>query len=233
MKSRVFAFIALLAMVALSCGIPTVGNTTQPTQAVVVPPVQPTTAPTSKVLFQDDFTNTGSGWDSVSDSSGVTDYYNGAYRIQVLTDSLSIWANPSKSFPADVRVEVDATKNGGPDDNAFGVICRYQDTDNFYRFYITSDGYIGIVRRQGGNATVISSADGKLQPASGFKTGAATNHIEGDCIGNTLTMYVNGTQMAQATDSSFTSGGDVGLIAQAFSTAGVDILFHNFVVTAP
>jgi hypothetical protein len=230
MKSRVFAFVALLAMVALSCGIPTIGNTSVATQAGVVP--QATTV-SSNILFQDDFSNTGSGWDSVSDSSGVTDYYNGAYRIQVLTNSLSIWANPSKSLPADVRVAVDATKNGGPDDNAFGVICRYQDTDNFYRFYVTSDGYIGIVKRQGGSATVISSSDGKLQPASGINKGAATNHIEGDCIGNTLTLYVNGTQMAQATDSTFTSGGDVGLVAQAFSTAGVDILFHNFVVTAP
>jgi len=213
MKSRIFAFIALLAMVALSCGIPS-------------------TSTSSKTLFKDDFSNTGSGWDSVSDSSGVTDYYNGAYRIEVLTDGLSIWANPSKSFPSDVRVEVDATKNGGPDDNAFGVICRYQDNDNFYRFYVTSDGYIGIVKRQGGSATVISSADGKLQKVDGINQGAATNHIRGDCIGSTLTLYVNGTQVATATDTSFTSG-DVGLIAQAFSTGGVDILFDNFTVTAP
>lgn len=41
------------------------------------------------------------------------------------------WANQSRSFPGDVRIEVDAAKIGGPDDNDFGVICRYQDIDNF------------------------------------------------------------------------------------------------------
>ena len=66
----------------------------------------------------------------------------------------------------------------------------------------------------------------------GINQGASTNHIEGDCIGNTLTLYVNGTLLMTATDSSFSSG-DVGLIAQAFSTGGVDMLFHNFLVTAP
>ena len=58
------------------------------------------------------------------------------------------------------------------------------------------------------------------------------NHIRADCIGNELTLYVNGQQVATATDSEFT-GGDIGVIAGTFSTPGTDIHFDNFVVTRP
>ena len=127
---------------------------------------------------------------------------------------------------------MDATKIGGPDDNAFGVQCRYQDVDNFYFFYISSDGYAGIGINKAGTKTIISSSDGNMVSDSNINQGAATNHLRADCIGSTLTLYVNGTQIATATDSTFT-GGDVGLMAATFSVGGADILFTNFFVYKP
>ena len=185
-----------------------------------------------QVLFQDNFTDVNSGWDRSTNASYSTDYENGGYRINVIPTSYSAFANPYQSFQNDVRIEVDATKSGGPDDNAFGVQCRYQDLDNFYFFYISSDGYVGIGMNKAGTKTIISSSDGNMASNSSINQGTATNHIRADCIGNTLTLYVNGTQVATATDSSFT-GGDVGLMARTFSTGGVDILFHNFFVYKP
>jgi len=67
---------------------------------------------------------------------------------------------------------------------------------------------------------------------SSINLGAATNHLRADCIGNTLTLYVNGSQGASATDSSV-SGGDVGLVARTFEVDGTDIMFDNFVVYKP
>ena len=40
--------------------------------------------------------------------------------------------------------------------------------------------------------------------------GAATNHIRFDCVGSTLTLYVNGFQVDQQTDTDYTTG-NVGL----------------------
>jgi hypothetical protein len=62
--------------------------------------------------------------------------------------------------------------------------------------------------------------------------GAVTNHIRFDCIGPTLTLFVNGTQVDQQTDSEYTTG-NVGLVAGSFTTAGTDILFDNFIVYKP
>jgi len=79
------------------------------------------------------------------------------------------------------------------------------------------------------NSTLISSD--KLQPSDAIKP-TSTNHIRADCIGSKLTLYVNGTQAATATDNEYT-GGDIGLLAGTFSTPGTDIHFDNFIVTKP
>ncbi len=146
------------------------------------------------------------------------------------TDMMDLWANPGKSFQADVRIEVDATKTDGPDDNDLGVICRYQDASNYYYFLISSDGYAVIARVLDGNQEYIS-ADSMVS-TDAIHQGDATNHIRADCVGSSLALYVNGVQVATVSDSSF-SRGDVGLIAGTFSEPGTDILFDNFYVYKP
>jgi|WetSurMetagenome_2_1015567.scaffolds.fasta_scaffold27845_1 hypothetical protein len=190
------------------------------------------TSNASPTLFSDDFSNRNSGWDRYQDITGVTDYSNVGYLIHVKTANSIKWANPSKTFQNNVRIEVDATKATGPDDNAFGIICRYQDIDNFYYFYISSDGFAGIGKKVYGYYIIISSPDGKLLEIKGINKGAATNHLRADCIGNTLTFYVNDIKAAQATANYFT-GGDVGLIARSYDTGGADIQFNHFLVVSP
>ena len=192
-------------------------------------PPPPEGASGPKVLFQDDFSDSGSGWDSVRKEEGVTDYENGAYRIFVNTDNMDVWANPGLSF-TDVRIEVDATKAGGPDDNDFGVICRYEDVDNFYFFIISSDGYYGIGKVSGGEQNLIG-AD-KMDTNDAIRQGNATNHITVECVGSTLSLSVNGTHLQTVEDADFSSG-DVGLLAGTYDEPGTDILFDNFVVTVP
>ncbi len=183
----------------------------------------------SNVLFQDDFSDPNSGWDSVRADAGVTDYENGAYRIFVNTPNQDVWANPGQSF-ADVHIEVEAAKQGGPDDNDFGVICRYQDVNNFYFFIISSDGYYGIGKVKDGTQQLLG-ADG-MNPSDAIYQGQASNRIAAECKGDQLTLWVNGTQLFSTQDTDFTSG-DVGLMAGTFDTPGTDISFDNFIVTQP
>jgi pectate lyase len=227
MSKKWMAAFLILTLVSLACSL----TPSTPSGNATSAPAQQTT-PTLSLLFHDDFSDPQSGWGTNSDQNGTANYAREGYEIHITTTSLYMWANPGKGFQNDVRIEVDATKVGGPDDNAFGVLCRYQDSDNFYKLYITSDGYAGILKEQKSSPTVISSADGKLQPVKGINQGNLTNHVRADCIGTTLTLYANGTQVATASDSTF-QGGDVGLVAAAYDTAGTDILFKNFYVYAP
>jgi hypothetical protein len=214
-SARAFAvFIVPLVLLTLACSA--VGGGAEPTEQ-------------AGVLFSDDFSDPDSGWDRVQSDEGVTDYENSAYRIFVDQSQHDYWANPGRSF-GDVQVEVDATKIGGPDDNDFGLICRYQDVENFYAFLVSSDGYYAILKYSGGGSESLGS-DGMLQTDE-LNLGAATNHIRADCIGNTLTLYANGSQLHSTTDSEFSSG-DVGLIAGTFDEPGTDISFDDFVVLEP
>ena len=219
MNKKVMFALAVLVLVAMACLCPVTAATTQ----------TPAGGSGQQILFQDDFSNVNSGWDRTNNDSYVTDYANGGYRIYVGPVTNISFANPYKTFQSDVRIEVDATKTAGPDQNAFGVQCRYQDLKNYYYFYISSDGYAMIGIDKAGSHSILSASP---QNVSSIKQGAATNHIRVDCIGSTLTLYVNGTQIATATDSSF-SGGEVGLTAVSFDTGGVDILFENFFVYKP
>lgn len=183
------------------------------------------------ILFTDDFSSTSSGWDSVRDDTGMTDYDQDGYRIQVLEANTDYWANPSLSGLGDVSITVDVKKLAGPDDNDFAIQCRYVDTENFYAFIASSDGFYGITKVVGGSQELIGQDE--LLPTDAIKTGAdVTNTIRADCVGSTLTFYVNGTQVASVQDTTFTSG-DVGLMAGTFDTAGTDILFDNFIVRKP
>jgi hypothetical protein len=71
-----------------------------------------------------------------------------------------------------------------------------------------------------------------MPPSDAINQGAATNHIRADCVGSTLTLYANGTQIDQQTDTDFSTG-DVGLLAGTYTQTGTDILFDNFVVMKP
>jgi hypothetical protein len=181
------------------------------------------------VLFQDDFSRPISGWDRYEDEIYYSDYSEGVYRIAVFSPNTDAWANPRLDF-GDIRINVDAFKNDGPDDNIFGIICRYQDPRNFYFFLISSDGYTGIGISKDGRR-VLASGDSML-PSTAVNQGNAVNHIRAECIGYDLRLYVNDTLVAQAYAAEWQRG-DVGLIAGTYAESGTDIYFDNFSVVNP
>ncbi|MCX6025899.1 MAG: serine protease [Chloroflexi bacterium] len=182
-----------------------------------------------KVLFADDFSDPFSGWPRRSDETVITDYAQGGYRIWVNDSQLDVWGQPGLDV-VDAIMEVEATTLGGPQDNDFGVLCRYQDNQNYYLFEISSDGYAIIAMYRAGEWVGLSSD--QYQPSDAIAQGEATNRIRAECIGPTLRLYVNDELVAEAEDSTLPSG-DVGLIAGTFDEAGTDILFDNFKVSRP
>jgi hypothetical protein len=209
----------------LSTSIPTMSS---PTESH--PTASNSPASIQRLLLSDDFSDPNSGWDRADTGDYFTDYYSGTYRIIVHSGMSDSWANPDSNSFSNVSIEVDTTKNSGPDDNDFGIICRYQGVDQFYYAVITSDGYFGITKVTSKSSTIIGATE--LQQSDYIRQGYATNHIRFDCTGDVLTLYVNGQQIDQQIDSEYISG-NVGLIAGTYDTPGTDILFDNFSVFQP
>jgi hypothetical protein len=177
----------------------------------------------------DDFSDQETGWKIWEKGGSSVSYHNQGLRIQVNDSHFDYWTILGQRF-GDVRIEVDAAKLGGPDDNDYGILCRYQGENNFYGFIASSDGYYGIVKMKNGQLALLEQS--QLQFSEDIRRGQTTNHLRADCAGNNLVLFINGRKMAAVHDEDFQAG-DVGLIAGSYQTPGVDILFDNFLVRKP
>ena len=221
MKNRyhILTVVLILTIITLACqfGSDTSGNSTPESEI-------------TEVLFQDDFSDNSGNWYTFVDDSGITDYENEGFRITINETNAYHWTNPDMEF-TDTLIEVEATKLGGPEENDFGIICRYQDENNFYFFTISSDGYFGIAKIVDGTESLVGMEELGFDEEA-INAGESTNLVGAECVGTTLTLFANGKKLAEASDSDFSSG-DIGLIASTYEESGTDILFDNLKVWLP
>jgi hypothetical protein len=187
-----------------------------------------TPPPTSSVLFSDDFSDTSSGWPETRGKDSGNYYDDGGYRTYTKVNGARYTLISEAGVHQDVVMKVDAkVLNSQTEDIAAGVICRvHEEEGNYYALLVFANGYVRI-NKYGGNNVIREIAEGDRSDMIGGNV--VSPHIRGDCIGNTLTLYVNGQRVLEAEDSEYGSG-KVGLLANAGSdsTSGADILFDNF-----
>jgi serine/threonine protein kinase len=175
----------------------------------------------------DDFSNPDSGWWVYQGNEGLMGYQAGSFQIKVDIPDWYLINSPGY-ITNDATIEVEAYKSSGPDNNLFGIICRYQDSQNFYFFVIGSSGYYGIGKVLGGEPLLITNEGNTY--SSAINQGRTSNLLRADCIENTLTLYANNTRLVEVEDFEYTTGA-VGLFVGTFDIYGVNILFDNFKVT--
>ncbi|MCC6500505.1 MAG: hypothetical protein IT313_09600 [Anaerolineales bacterium] len=183
--------------------------------------------PSGTVLFQDEFDNNASGWDRLANDVGIMDYDQGGYRMLIRQPQMNFWSTPETDL-RDVRIEADVVKLNGPAENRAGVMCRYQN-GNYYFFVISNDGYYAIGKFINGQTTLLGQTE---MQASDLIQADTVNHLRADCIGDSLTLYINYNLIAGAKDADLANG-DVGVLAGSFTQPGVDVSFDNFVVMQP
>lgn len=213
-RSLLLLLLALLLLTSLACRL---GS-----------PAEPTRAP-QRLVFQDDFSTPGERWSRIVARQGLADYGDGVYRIRVDQPDLDVWVKAGVDLK-DTRVEVYALKASPPRNDRFGLLCRITPEGNFYAFLITSDGYFGIGKQIGGEFALIGAE--ALRPLPAIHPGTAYNHLRADCVGSGLTFWINDELAARVEDTDLAVG-DVGLLAGAYETGGVEIYFDNFIVYRP
>lgn len=181
------------------------------------------------ILFKDDFSSQKGGWLTSDDPRSFSGYALGGFQFRSDIQNFQFWSVPGLNFK-DVHVYVRARKISGPNDNLFGLLCRYQDPLNFYAMIIGSDGYYGLFKVVDGHQSLINQKH--LDFSTAINQGNGDNEIHALCKANSLALIVNDTQLLQVQDASL-GYGDVGLIAGNFSESGTNILFDNFIVIKP
>lgn len=180
-----------------------------------------------KLLYSDDFSSSKSGWPIYSEGDTITTYKKGVYHFTIIPENYWDGVLAPRLNLSDFVVEVEATKESGPDDNAYGVWIRNQNPGSFYAFFISSDGYYEFAKKENGNWTTPSN----WTRSSAIKTGNEVNSVKVAANGNKLSFYANGEKLGDYTDSSFAYGG-LGLWVGSQTEGNVTIGFDNFKVWA-
>jgi hypothetical protein len=194
---------------------------------------EPETCDGEGILFEDEFDGERDcGWVTYSRAGATVQITDGALQISTSQPGQLWWSNPGQNFD-DQIITAEARQVEGPNDNAYGLICRYQNEENFYLFLISGDGYYAIGKYQSGSAEVeYLTVDQQFQPSDAINQGNATNRIEASCIGNELSLAVNGLALVTVTDPTFVTG-DIGVAASTLQPGTSLIEFDSIRVRLP
>ena len=160
--------------------------------------------------------------ENAGNTASVTD---GAYRIEA-GDEGYIWGLNQKTH-ADVVMEVTTSQLSAFENNAYGVMCRADVSNNGdgYYFMISGDGFYSIARGEGEDVTPIVDWTG----SGAISSGTRSNVLRAVCIGDYLAFYVNDKFLADTNDSAYDSG-YAGFAATAFEGGDVAVTFDDLTV---
>ena len=184
-------------------------------------------------LFADNFNGElDCGWATYDRGGGTATIENAAMQVTVGQPGQLWWTNPGKTFD-DVAITAEARQVDGPNDNAYGLICRYQDESNFYVFLVSGDGYYAIGKYQSGSDSVsYLTPNAQFQSSDAINVGVASNELRVSCIGSELSLEVNGIPLMTVSDPTFVNG-DIGLAASTLQPGTTIVEFDNVRVTQP
>jgi len=192
-------------------------------------------SPDDAPYFSESFDDDSNGWGIVDNPDyGTTAYENGDY-VWKLTGRIGHLAPAALGEPidageltlADVVVHATATIESG--DGVAGVFCRETpDTDADYQWYefVVRDGYAAIRLTDSESNIVVLVEDKELAlPAD------EEFQLTGACIGDTLSMALNGKPVLQARDDTLTDGLP-GVEAFTYPVhSAMDLRWHDFSVS--
>jgi len=183
----------------------------------------------SEVLFSDDFSDEGSGWDTFSDEDGSVFYMNGWLHLTNYYSAPFATHTWAHQYFTDFILEVETKLVRGTDNNWHSVVCRIQDSQDNYDFGISADGYYAIIKRIDDEETIFVGPTYSTYIDQGV---GAVNLIHIECMGSDLSLSVNGHLLEEVTDATF-AGGDITLGASALTDTFTEVAFDNIVVSEP
>lgn len=181
---------------------------------------------TGESLLTESF-DEASAWETYLDDGIALQVVDGVYRVQT-GDEGYIWGLNDASHN-DVVIEVTANQLSAHENNAYGVMCRSDTSNNGdgYYFLISGDGYYTISKGEGDNVNELV----EWTSSSAINEGQASNTIRAVCIGNYLALYVNDTFVAEIEDGEYAEG-FAGFAATAFEGGDTDITFDNLTISS-
>ncbi len=144
----------------------------------------------SDTYIAENFANNDNGWSESSDDNRSWAYEDQRYALHIKTGDYVAWAYLPVDFTPQV-IGFDAALAPGLEQGAYGVLCYYQDKDNYH--YVAIDP----VNQEYGIGKFINNEDTMLLddwwvPAAHMQTSPdAVNRIKVVCLPDKISLYIN------------------------------------------
>ena len=151
----------------------------------------------------------------------------GRYHVLAKQNATVDYSNSTEGPFGNVQYDLDIQHVAGTDNlSGAGLLVRFADVDNTYMFQISAAGTYRVGKWVAASWTSLVG----WTESSSIRQGVVENHLTVIADGASFTLLINGTEVAELTDASFSSG-RVGVAVTAFST-DVDVheSFDNLVV---
>ncbi|TAK14389.1 MAG: hypothetical protein EPO32_02205 [Anaerolineae bacterium] len=181
------------------------------------------------LTFNDEFNNPDSGWDQLNTEFGQYTYNEGEYQFLIYQSGALLWS-VRPEVTADITLEVDArfaAPAGLGETGLVGLVCGYQDNDNFFYAAVSNSGYYGLFQVTPAGETFVGMDD--WQPSLKLNLGEGVNRLRLDCVQGVMQFWINGELTAAAAAPSALDG-QFGLVAGSFNWAGAYSAFDDFSV---
>jgi hypothetical protein len=124
----------------------------------------------------------------------------------------------------DVVVRLRAENIGTINTNNISLVCR-KNGETWYEFSVTSGGLWYLYDHNTGNYNTIGNGG-----TTALKLGQAINDYEMRCVGNTISLFVNGQEVRTVTSDLYTKG-QVGFNISSLDVFPIEILVSEFEVS--
>jgi len=177
--------------------------------------------------FSDDFDTPGKGnWTIFNESAVVSEWRNGRFAFDFNEPMMTATSITNDLDLSDVVVQMEVYRVGDVIENDMGLVCRYQDQDNYYSMSFGNDDYVTIYKTVAGTWSALFNEFVDTDLSGDY------HQMTISCIGTKLSLFIDGNLMARVSDSDLSTG-DVGLISGTYDSVPVVLEFDNFVVYRP
>jgi len=177
--------------------------------------------------FSDNFDTPNKGnWTIFNESAVVSEWRNGRFAFDFNEAMMTATSITNDLDLSDVVVQMEVYRVGDVIENDMGLVCRYQDQDNYYSMSFGNDSYVTIYKTVTGTWTALFNEFVDTDLSGDY------HQMTISCIGTELSLFIDGNLMARVSDSDLSTG-DVGLISGTYDSVPVVLEFDNFVVYTP
>ena len=173
-------------------------------------------------IFEEDFNTNNYDWDEDNNTEIECEVSNGFYRLQSkdgtsFVKTIDYEINQDRSF----IIESEIYFHEGTTEEGHGIVWGYYNSDNYYCFEITSDGYYRIL----GYFDGIKTVDTKWKRSEDIKKDKSWNKLQINKYADNIYFSING-ELVHQDEYYHYKGNSLGLIVRGKKRVAID----NFII---